>query len=225
MPRTPKTSSRTDVVYESLRSDLLDGRIKPGERLKLPALSERFGLSMTVVREALTRLTEQGMVAISPQRGFSAIELSIADLKDLSYVRIQLETLTLRASIERGSVAWESGIVAALHALNRTTNVHEDGTFNAEWFGCHRAFHHALLAGCGSPRLLALADAERDRAELYRAWTRSLAHHVERNVRAEHETIAERTLAHDADGAAEALTAHIQKTTDLLLAYAEEITG
>ena len=221
MSRTPKTSSRTDVVYEALRSDLLDGRIRPGERLKLPALSERFGLSMTVIREALTRLAEQGMVVVNPARGYSAVELSVADLNDLTYVRIQLETLTLRASIERGDVAWESGVVAALHTLNRTPNLHQDGTFNAEWFGCHREFHHALLAGCESPRLLAIADAERDRAELYRAWTRSLTHRLERDVRAEHEGIAAAALARDSDGATAALAAHIQKTTDLLLAYAE----
>jgi DNA-binding GntR family transcriptional regulator len=221
MARTPQTSSRTDVVYEALRSDLLDGRIGPGERLKLPSLSERFGLSMTVIREALTRLAEQGMVAVTPQRGYRAMELSVADLKDLTYVRIELETLTLRASIERGDLAWEGTVVAALHALNKTPSVHQDGTFNVEWFGHHRAFHHCLLAGCGSPRLLGIADAERDRAELYRAWTRSLAHHVERDVRAEHEDIAERALARDAEGAATALSAHIQKTTDLLLAYAD----
>ena len=63
-------------MFDSLRSDLLEGRIQPGERLKLPALTERFEVSMTVIREALTRLAEQGLVTVNPQRGFSVMMLS-----------------------------------------------------------------------------------------------------------------------------------------------------
>lgn len=222
MARTHNTSSRTEHVFDQLRLDLLDGRILPGERLKLPALAERFGLSMTVIREALTRLAEQGLVVVNPQRGFSAMPLSAGDLEDLTYVRVELETLTLRASIERGKLDWETGVVGALHALNRTPQGHEDGTFNVDWFACHRAFHHALLAGCGSPRLLAITAAERDRAELYRAWATSLAHDTARNIRAEHEEIAALSLDRDADAAATALAAHIRRTSAVLLDYIRE---
>lgn len=222
MARTPNTTSRTEHVYDELRLDLLDGRIQPGERLKLPALAERFGLSMTVIREALTRLAEQGLVTVSPKRGFSVMPLSADDLEDLTYVRTQLETLTLRASVERGGLDWEAGVVGTLHALNRTIQVREDGTFNADWFACHRAFHHALLAGCGSPRLLAITAAERDRAELYRAWSRSLAHDTTRDVQAEHEQIAALALDRATGAAMAALAAHIERASAVLLGYIRE---
>lgn len=225
MARTPNTTSRTEHVFEELRLDLLDGRIQPGERLKLPPLVERFGLSMTVIREALTRLAEQGLVTVSPKRGFSVMPLSAADLEDLTYVRVKLETLTLRASIERGGMAWETGVVGGLHALNRTVQVNEDGTFRPDWFACHRSFHHALLAGCGSPRLLTITAAERDKAELYRAWSRSLANDTGRDLQAEHAEIASLALDRDADAAAAALAAHIQRSSDALLGYITEQAG
>jgi DNA-binding GntR family transcriptional regulator len=225
MPRTANTPSRAGYVFDSLRSDILDGRIRPGERLKLPGLTERFGVSITVIREALTRLAGQGLVEVNPKRGFSVMGLSPADLRDLTYVRVQLETLTLRASVERGGLDWETGIVGELHALGRTPLLRDDGSINTEWAQRHRDFHHALLAGCGSPRLLSITAAERDRAELYRAWTVSLAADTGRDIAAEHQAIADRALARDADGAAAALTAHIERTTAVLLDYADQQLG
>ena len=209
-------------MFDSLRSDLLEGRIQPGERLKLPALTERFEVSMTVIREALTRLAEQGLVTVNPQRGFSVMTLSLDDLADLTYVRVHLETLTLRASIERGGLDWETGVVGELHALGRIHHVLDDGTFNAEWARRHRAFHQSLLAGCGSPRLLCITSAERERAELYRAWSVSLAQDTERDIKAEHKEIADRALDRDADGAVAALTAHLERTTAVLADYARQ---
>ncbi|MFC0040059.1 GntR family transcriptional regulator [Actinomadura rayongensis] len=219
MPRTVNTPSRADYVFEGLRADLLDGRLEPGERLKLPGLAERFEVSMTVIREALTRLEGQGLVYSSPKRGFSVMELSKEDLSDLTFVRVELETLALRASIERGGIDWETAVVGSLHALNRTEQVRADGTFNVDWFSCHRTFHHALISGSGSPRLLAIAAAERDRSELYRAWTRSLAHDDKRDIRAEHARIADLAVGRDVDAAVAALADHIQRTTDVLLEY------
>lgn len=221
MPRTANLSSRSDYVFEELRSDLLDGRLAPGERLRLPALAERFGLSMTVIREALTRLAEQGLVLATPKRGFSVIDLSIDDLQDLTYVRVELETLALRASIEHGDMRWETDVVGALHALTQTGQVNDDGSLNVDWFGRHRDFHRALISGCGSPRLMAITAAERDRAELYRAWARSLAHDDGRDVRTEHEHIANLALSRDAKTAADALAEHLKRTTRVLVEYVQ----
>ena len=62
--------NRTERVFEALRFELLESRLQPGERLKLVELAERFGISQTVVREALTRLSEQGLVVATPNKGF-----------------------------------------------------------------------------------------------------------------------------------------------------------
>ena len=212
--------SHAEAVFEALRADLIEGRIEPGERLKLPGLVERFGVSMTVVREALTRLTEQRMVVAVPNRGFSVMPLSVADLKDLTHLRLRLETMVLRDSIERGALDWETGLVAAHHALNRTPYVDDKGDLNPAKMSAHRNFHHALGSGCGSPRLIDLVDNLRDSAELYRAWARSIAHDHVRDVTKEHDNIVRAALAHDADAASAALRDHIERSTAALLRHA-----
>jgi DNA-binding GntR family transcriptional regulator len=216
--------SRAETVFEALRADLLEGRIEPGARLKLPALVERFGVSMTVIREALTRLAEQRMVVAVANLGFSVIPLSAGDLKDLTHVRLRLETMALRDSIERGTLAWETGVVAAHHALNRTPDLDDKGGLNVAKMCAHRNFHHALGSGCGSPRLIELVDSLRDSAELYRAWSRSIAHDYQRDVQAEHDEIARAALAHDADAASAALRDHIERSTAALLRHADRVS-
>lgn len=217
--------SRTEHVFESLRFDLLESRIMPGERLKLVELADRFGISQTVVREALTRLAEQGLVLANPKRGFVVMPLSVDDLVDLTGVRVRLETLTLRDSIENGDLPWETAVVAAHHALDRTPLISEDPTSASTWRQCHRAFHHALCAGCGSPRLEDLVTKLRDSAELYRIWSGSLGHDTTRDVPAEHRAIMVAALARDADVACKLLAEHITRTTSALLAVAQQDSG
>ncbi len=214
--------TRTQEVYEEIRADLLNGLFKPGERLKLAGLGQRFGVSASVIREALTRLAAQGLIVASPQRGFSVVALVVADVADLTQVRVQIESLALRQSIALGDVAWETSVVAAHHTLERTPVVRADGMPNEAWSVAHRAFHQALLAGCRSPRLEAIADSLRDSSELYRRWYWSLIEEHERDVMAEHGQLKDLALTRDSDAAVAALTEHIERAPRALIAYAKE---
>ena len=212
-------SMRTRSVYATLRADLLAGRVEPGAKLRLAALGSRFDVSLSVVREALTRLSEQGLVVANPNRGFSVVELSSEDLIDLTRTRVDIETLAVRRSVEQGGLEWETFLVAAHHRLAGTPLAHADGEPNEAWVASHRQFHRALLAGCASPRLEAIATALRDSAELYRVWSRFIAHDDDRDIACEHRRLTELAIARDVDGTVEALAAHIQRTTDALLRY------
>jgi DNA-binding GntR family transcriptional regulator len=211
-------------VHAELRADILAGRLLPGQRLKLNELGARFGVSLSVVREALIRLGEQGLVQAEPQLGFRVIPLSPDDLRDLTRVRTQIETLALRQAIESGDLAWESAALAVHHTLERTPmTIDGERRVSPAWAATHAAFHRALMAGCGSPRLLAIADELRDSAEVYRQWSGRLGRDENRDVAGEHRALLEAVLEHDADRAVELLTAHIGHTTDVLLDHAEEI--
>ncbi|PRY44672.1 GntR family transcriptional regulator [Umezawaea tangerina] len=218
----PETGTRSNAVFDRLRADVLGGRLAPGSKLKLAMLGARYEVSLSVVREALSRLAEQGLVVAHPQRGFSVMALSPEDLTDLTNTRIDLETLAARRSVEHGDLAWETALVAAHHTLAGTSLMAGEGEVNEGWIDAHRAFHHALVAGCGSPRLQGLATGLRDAAELYRIWSTSLTHDTKRDVPAEHARLLELAIARDADGLVAALAAHIQGTTDMLLRYAAE---
>ena len=211
-------ATRTGEVYEALRADILNTRIEPGSKLKIAQLSNRFGVSLSVVREALTRLGEQNLVVANPQRGFSVVGLSVSDLDDLTNVRTQIESMALRDSIAHGGVAWEAEVVAALHRLERTEIYADPAHVNPDWLDLHRAYHHSLVAGGTSTRLREIANTLRDNAELYRMWSRTWAHDVDRDLQAEHRGIMTAALSGDEQAAVAALSQHIARTTAALKA-------
>jgi DNA-binding GntR family transcriptional regulator len=214
--------TRTGEVFEDVRRELLNGQLVPGQRLKLAALADRFGVSLSVVREALTRLAEQGLIVANPQRGFSVMPLSIDDLSDLTRTRVQVESLALRQAIARGGLEWEAAVVSCCHTLNRTPVSTADGRFNEDWPAVHRAFHQALVSGCGSPRLEAIVTALRDSSELYRRWYWALTEDQARDLVEEHRLLRDHALNRDADAAVAALEEHIGRAPHKLVAYARE---
>lgn len=213
--------TRSGEIYSDLRSRLLAGKLEPGSKLKLGEFSAHYGVSLSVVREAVTRLAEQGLVQAHPQRGFWVMPLSVEDLLDLTRARVLIETLALRESIRVGGLSWESKVLAAHHTLQHTDVVSAEGYVNPDYTDAHRAFHHALLAGSGSDRLTTVAIGLRDCSELYQHWAHELAQDADRDPAAEHRTIAELSIAGDADGACDALAQHIERTTAALVRYAE----
>ena len=215
-------ATRTEEVYDVLRSELLNGVLCPGQKLRMVELGNRFGVSQSVVREALTRLAEQGLVVATPQRGFRVRELSIRDITHLTEARVQIESLALGLAVERGDLRWETGILAAHHVLERTPVLKDDHTVNEEWSVHHRDFHRALLAGCDNDRLEGIAQSLRDSAELYRRWYWVLADDHHRDLPREHRRLKELALGRDADAAIELLTEHIDRAPRLLIECARE---
>jgi len=212
-------STRALEVYDVIRSDIMSTRIPPGTRLKVGPLCERFGVSLSVVREALTRLSEQGLARSEPQLGFSVVPLDRDGLVDLTRVRVEIETLALRWAIERADLSWETAVVAALYQLGRTP-VSEPGDENGisdRWSDAHAAFHTALAAGCGSPLLMELRRGPYDSAEIYRRWARPGTLREERDVHKEHTEIANAAIARNTGLATSLLEAHIRRTTKTLL--------
>lgn len=214
MPTTKQRAS-TEEVYAALRSDVLGCVFRPGEKLKFTPLCERYGASVSVIREALTRLAEQGLVEAEPRIGFRVRSLSMDDLQDLNATRIDLEVLALRYSIERGDVEWESALVAAHHRLERTP-MHEEGAtaLTDEWEAAHVAFHSALLTGCASSWLLGITQTLRDAAEFYRRW--SYTQQPDRDIAGEHHQILTAALDRDAERATDLLAQHYRRTAQIV---------
>jgi DNA-binding GntR family transcriptional regulator len=212
--------TRTEEVYARLRADILSGRLLPGTKLRFADLTERYDCSISVVREGLTRLAEQGLVQAEPQHGFHVTSLSDDDLEDLTTARCELEGLVLRMSIEGGDIAWESELVAAHHALDRTPmeSDSDPALMNEDWTTAHSRFHGALLAACPNLRLRTMALSLRDAAELYRRWSGPVGHDENRDVAGEHRALVEAALRGDAAEAVRLLEAHLRRTTRTLTA-------
>lgn len=218
-----RARTRVQEIYALVRRDILRGTLHPGEKLSPSGLSQDYGVSLSVVREALTRLAEQGLVVSQPQLGFTVTPISREDLLDLTSVRLDIETLALRRAVEKGDVEWRTALVAAHYRLEQTPQYDveiDPPALNEDWAAAHKVFHDALLSACGSKRLLEIAENLRDSAELYRRWSAPIGGAYQRDLVGEHRAIFEAAQTGDADAAVDHLKEHISHTTNVLLKHA-----
>ena len=206
-------------VYARLRQEIMGGTFAPAEPLRLAQLKDRYGVGFSPLREALTRLTAEGLVAAEPMRGFCVAPLSLEDLRDTMDTRIFVETAALKRSILHGDDAWEARIVATLHAfkLQLARRDESDPESRETLENRHRDFHFALVSASGSARIQAIIEnlyLGSARYRVLRPGDRSA--YLARNLEEEHTAIAEASLARDTDQACALLAEHYRRTAESL---------
>lgn len=206
--------SQASAAYQFVRRDIIAGRFPPMAKLKIHDLARELTVSPGAVREALSRLVAENLVTSRDQRGFAVAELSIADLQDLTELRCEVEAIALNRSLDRGDIEWESRLLAAAHRLRATPQrLASDGvTQNPEWRQEHAAFHHALVSGCQSRRLLSLHAQLYEQSERYRVL--SASYNTARDLYHEHDIILKLALARKRHELIEAMQAHIRRPSD-----------
>jgi len=216
MAVTEEASSRSEAIYLDLRQKLLRGEFTPNYRLKLSELCAEQGVSVSVAREALTRLAEQGLIQSQPNKGFYVPSYTVEEINDLAFLRSHIEALAIRLAIERGDAAWEASVVATHHELTLMPRVHSsvDPAGNQLWSRAHAAFHAACVAACGSPRLLSAQHRLYDEAEVVRQMS-DMSGGLRRDVESEHAAMVEAITSRDADRAAKLIRRHVELTADL----------
>ena len=90
-----------DSIADSLRESIINGKIKPGERLLEPIVAKQLGVSRTPVREAFFQLESEGLVEVMPRRGAIVSEISVNDANELYSVRAVLEGLAAKLASKR----------------------------------------------------------------------------------------------------------------------------
>ncbi|PQO24605.1 GntR family transcriptional regulator [Rhodobacteraceae bacterium WD3A24] len=146
-------SAKTETAFDLLRRDILNGTHLPGTPLRVAALSKRYGVSATPLREALSRLAEKQLVVASANRGWRVAPVSMAEFEDLQRARLTVETGLLMDAIDNGGLDWEGEIVAAHYRLTQVAQpIGGDDTLpnRKAWLEAHDAFHMALLAAARS---------------------------------------------------------------------------
>lgn len=207
--------SRSSVVYDLLRQDLLHGVFAPGERLAMLALSTRYAMGASSVREALSRLSSEGLVERIDQKGFRVASLDWSELPVLLQTRCQVEGLALRDSIQRRTPAWEDGLVLLVHRLSKTPRslAPDKYVINPVWEELHAQFHQALLANCASRRLRQFCASLADDAYRFRQLAASQNYAV--RDEAEHVAIFNACISGNEDEAVALLESHYRRTAAL----------
>ncbi len=223
MARTPAlatvngAATRATSLFDQLRADLLAGELEPGSKLAIEALAERYATSATPLREALNRLVSDGLVERREQRGFVVAAISEQDLLEITKTRCWLEEIALRESITARTPEWEEALVLAHHRLAKTPRSLSSERFldNPEWEPLHRAFHRALIGGCGSRWLLSFCDQLADQHHRYRRLSAPRAF-AKRGVKTEHQQLTEAATEGRTEDAVALLRAHFERTAKII---------
>ena len=147
----PSGETVGEVAYKRLRTDILFGRLGPGEKLKLDRVSQMYGASVSTMRELLSRLVADGLIVAEGQRGFEVSPVSPEDFLEVAAMRQLLETYALEQSFAAGDLDWEGRVVAAHHKLSVIEKrlVAGEAADPELWKRCDWEFHHALISACG----------------------------------------------------------------------------
>ena len=221
VPTGDGATTRASAVYGQLRTDISHGTLEPGSKLRVEAMCKRYGVGASPLREALSRLSAEGLVDRTDQRGFSVAALKWDELPILTHNRVQLESLALRESIAARDAAWEDQLVLLVHRLSRTPRSLSDTQYqpNPAWESLHRDFHRALLARCPSRWLRGFCDTLAEEAYRFRQLAAGKSF-TRRNEHAEHVALFEAAIAGDADEAVRLLTEHYTRTSTLVATQA-----
>ncbi len=214
----------SETLYWRVRSDILLGVLAPGTRLKLETLRNDYAASVNTLREILSRLASEGLVISEGQRGFQVVPASLADLTDITGVRLMLECQAARLALQRGDLDWEARLVGAYHRLSRIEALVESDPdqYSSQLETYNRAFHIALVEGCASRWLSTFHGIMYDQSLRYRMLAFRVRNFPREQSRKEHQQILDLSLARDMEGLEKVLTAHITKGAEL---YAETDLG
>jgi DNA-binding GntR family transcriptional regulator len=215
VPNYSKMISKTNEAYQVLRNAILWGELPAGSRLRTNVLTKEYDIGLGALREALSRLSAEGLTLAEEYRGYVVTPISAADVEDLARVRTVVETQCLVWAMENGSLDWESNIVAATHRLVNSARELDQEARPATWTQAHSDYHAALVGGCGSPRLLQIRNSLYEQSERHRRLELSIPH--DRKADDEHRLLAEAVIARDIPRATQLMHIHINRTTEFIV--------
>ena len=198
----------SEQAYARIRADIIFGRLRPTQKLKLEKLRDKYGASVSTLREILNRLSSEDLVIAEGQRGFEVAPVSVGNLKETADLRLLLEAHAMVQSFEAGDVEWEGRVVASHYKLATLERRMKDGdlTQTETWKRYDWEFHQALISACGSKVLMDTHAAVFDKYLRYQMIALSFRGDV---AAQEHEKLLTCALERDAATARRILEAHV----------------
>lgn len=210
------TETLASTVYQELLSDILNGKLKPGHKLRLQALKTQYNVGNSPLREALNRLSTNGMVVREENKGFRVSPASIAELNELIQTRCWLEERAIRESVKNADDEYDEKIVLTFHRLSRIQPEKNGNYLSEEQEMRHFEFHQALLAACKSDILLGYCSQLHAQTTRYRNLA-AVVEYREGHENEEHKQLRDAVLARDADKAVKLLQAHYNITAKIVI--------
>ena len=205
----PRTATASSKIYSDLRTELVSLQRRPGEVISEAEIALSYGVSRTPVREAILKLSDEGLLEIFPQSGIFVSRIPIAALPEAILIRKSLEATTAQLAAERAAAS-QILVLQAILERQREANAAKDGD------AFHRAdemFHATIAEVAGYPGIWKLIQQVKVNVDRYRLLTLPQQGRIARVI-VEHEAILSAIAAHDASGARTAMEIHLESLLD-----------
>ncbi|MDO4298427.1 MAG: GntR family transcriptional regulator [Lachnospiraceae bacterium] len=207
----------SEQIYQILRNDILTQAIAPGEKLTLKTMQERFGVSSTPVRDAFTRLTEDGLVNYYSNIGVNVINLTKEDLIELYQFMGDLDSLAIRYCRNYPN---QKEIITALERTLQQTSIPETPSFSSEeirnWIDHSDEFHLIFYDYCGNRRLKHAAGKQRGQLTIFSNQYEAVPE-MQKHIAKWHHAIYESFRDGDFEFAAQQMKQHLEQSLEFAL--------
>lgn len=202
-----------EVVFYTLRRQILKGELKPGERLMEIALANRLGVSRTPVREAIRKLENEGLVIMLPRRGAHVAEITRQELNDVLEIRSSLEELAIVRACENMT---DDDMEALKEVEADFARLVADESSDLATLGeADEHFHDLIYEGTGNRRLIQIINQLREQMYRFRVeYLKDIA--IRRTLVEEHDAIVRVLERRDRDESVRLIKLHIDNQRETI---------
>ena len=202
-----------DIVFETLREAILDGKLVPGERVMEVQLAEQLGVSRTPVREAIRKLELEGLLIMVPRKGAYVADVSLDDIIDVLEIRASLEGLAASLGAERRSKEDIDSLEKKISELSRCV-MEKDTKGMIE---NDAQFHNLLMNTAKNKKLASIVEGLKDQVQRFRVIYFNEHEELGHQLIAEHKEILKCIKEGNKTEAMESAEAHIYSIRDQLV--------
>lgn len=202
----PRSSTIGQRVFDALKLAIVQLQLRPGNLLSEAEVAKQMGVSRQPVREAFIKLSEVGLVEIRPQRGTYVVLISRRDVENAQFIREAIEV----AIVRKASASPSSAHIAELRELVERQRLASATGDHAYFLRLDEALHRTLARSVDCDHAWRVVESMKAQLDRVRYLSIPLATPIKTLID-QHEQIIEAIAAGDADGAAEAMSAHLSE--------------
>lgn len=190
-------------AYNTIKQQIIDLHLKPGEIVLAQNLAKSLGISRTPVREALVRLTHEGLVEHANGRKFRITEITLESILEMYEIREALEITAIKEVSKRCT---EEMVAHLREIISKMKKMLKEKDYDA-FFDLDLAFHTYIIEQHGNKTMLKMLDQLHDQVQRIRYLTLNIEGRVSHTID-EHELICRAMEKCDQKGAVKAITEH-----------------
>lgn len=211
-------STLSEQIYQILRNDILTQKIKCGEKLTLKILQERFQVSSTPIREALTRLTQDQLVSYYSNIGVNVISFTADDLREIYSFMGDLDGLAIRYAAASPD---QERLLAEVRTILENGRKAADAGDTETWNNCSDEFHLVFYRYCNNSRLTESAGRLRSGISIFsNQYSRETL--IQTQIDDEHQAIFDAYQNGEIEKAVQMMKSHLDDSLKYALSFLPE---